>query len=406
MTSRELLALAVVAAPRRSRRCRGRAAAPRFVARRARCGASVSARLALALAAVALVEPGTTPSIGDWLVVDAAGGLLVGVIGAVGPRQRARLARLPRRRLDRVVRSRGARARVLRRSSSRSGRCSLAVPLAGNLGAAWLLVEATTAVSALLVGFSGKPRALEAGWKYLILTSLGLGVALLGIVLLAAGVAARRPRRLSPGASSAASARGPATRALVAYLLLLAGTRGEDRLGARPQLAARRALRGAARRSRRCSRRRCCRRCCSSPGGPSQALAPAARRRDGADRARRVRARLARGRGAVPLARRSPWKRLLAYSSLEHMGVLALGIGFAYAARARRRRDPRRRARAREGARLLRGDAAARARAARGRARRCAASARTQPRLGAALGHLARHARRRCRRRRSSRARC
>src|SRR4029453_14843194 len=64
----------------------------------------------------------------------------------------------------------------------------LAVPLAGNLGAAWLLVEATTAASALLVGYSGKARALEAGWKYLILTSLGLGVALLGIVCLAAGV--------------------------------------------------------------------------------------------------------------------------------------------------------------------------------------------------------------------------
>ena len=55
----------------------------------------------------------------------------------------------------------------------------LAVPLVGNLGAAWLLVEATTAASALLVGFSGHARALEAGWKYLVLTSLGLGVALL-----------------------------------------------------------------------------------------------------------------------------------------------------------------------------------------------------------------------------------
>jgi hydrogenase-4 component F len=33
---------------------------------------------------------------------------------------------------------------------------------------------------------------------------------------------------------------------------------------------------------------------------------------------------------AIPFLWRSlPWKRLLAYSSLEHMGVLALGIGFA-----------------------------------------------------------------------------
>ena len=32
---------------------------------------------------------------------------------------------------------------------------------------------------------------------------------------------------------------------------------------------------------------------------------------------------------AVPfLWRALPWKRLLAYSSLEHMGVIALGIGF------------------------------------------------------------------------------
>src|SRR5690606_32258052 len=45
-------------------------------------------------------------------------------------------------------------------------------------------LEATTAASALLVAFSGGRSALEAGWKYLILTSCGLAVALLGIVLL------------------------------------------------------------------------------------------------------------------------------------------------------------------------------------------------------------------------------
>jgi hydrogenase-4 component F len=87
----------------------------------------------------------------------------------------------------------------------------LAVPLAGNLGVAWLLVEATTAASALLVGFTGKPRALEAGWKYLVLTSLGLGVALLGIVILAAGIPAAacrssRGRRCRPTPAGASGA--------------------------------------------------------------------------------------------------------------------------------------------------------------------------------------------------------
>ena len=61
---------------------------------------------------------------------------------------------------------------------------------------------------------------------------------------------------------------------------------------------------------------------------------------------------------AVPfLWRPLPWKRLLAYSSLEHMGVIALGIGFgtplAFAGVA----DPHHRSRRRQGARLLRGDA-------------------------------------------------
>ena len=60
----------------------------------------------------------------------------------------------------------------------------VAVPLANNLGVAWLVVEATTAASALLVAFSGTRNALEAGWKYLVLTSVGLTVALMGIVML------------------------------------------------------------------------------------------------------------------------------------------------------------------------------------------------------------------------------
>ena len=49
-------------------------------------------------------------------------------------------------------------------------------------------VEATTAASALLVASSGRRSALEAGWKYLVLTTLGLAIALLGIVVLYAAI--------------------------------------------------------------------------------------------------------------------------------------------------------------------------------------------------------------------------
>jgi len=57
------------------------------------------------------------------------------------------------------------------------------VPLFDNLGLVWVAIEATTIVSALLVGFARTPAAIEAAWKYLILGSVGIGFALLGTLL-------------------------------------------------------------------------------------------------------------------------------------------------------------------------------------------------------------------------------
>jgi hydrogenase-4 component F len=59
-----------------------------------------------------------------------------------------------------------------------------AVPLLDSLGLVWVGIEATTIVSALLVGFARTPAAIEAAWKYLILGSIGIGFALLGTLLL------------------------------------------------------------------------------------------------------------------------------------------------------------------------------------------------------------------------------
>lgn len=58
-----------------------------------------------------------------------------------------------------------------------------AVPIVDNLGLVWVGIEATTIVSALLVGFARTPAAIEAAWKYLILGSIGIGFALLGTLL-------------------------------------------------------------------------------------------------------------------------------------------------------------------------------------------------------------------------------
>jgi hydrogenase-4 component F len=59
-----------------------------------------------------------------------------------------------------------------------------AVPLVDSLGLVWVGIEATTIVSALLVGFARTPTAIEAAWKYLILGSIGIGFALLGTLLI------------------------------------------------------------------------------------------------------------------------------------------------------------------------------------------------------------------------------
>jgi hydrogenase-4 component F len=60
----------------------------------------------------------------------------------------------------------------------------LLVVLANNLGVMWFAVEATALSSVLLVALYNRRTSLEAAWKYIILGSLGLALALLGTVFL------------------------------------------------------------------------------------------------------------------------------------------------------------------------------------------------------------------------------
>jgi len=60
----------------------------------------------------------------------------------------------------------------------------LLVAMANNLGIMWIAVELTTLASVFLITFHDRDTSLEAGWKFLVLGSLGLGFALLGTVLL------------------------------------------------------------------------------------------------------------------------------------------------------------------------------------------------------------------------------
>lgn len=321
MTAREWLATAVLVTPLAG--IGAAAVAPHALLSRAEIVIScLSAIAAAALAVVALAEPAHR-ELGRWVVVDPAGGLLIGVIGAVGLASALVSPQFLAARRESLFRADRA-DRIYWATLFGFWAVLLAVPLAGNLGAAWLAIEATTAASALLVGFSGRPRALEAGWKYLILTSLGLGVALLGILVLQAAAGGGGLETLTwRGLPHASLDRETA---VVAYVLLLAGLAAKigwapvhnwlpDAHSEAPAPVS--ALLSAA----------------LLPAvllvawRSQQALAPTIG--EGTAGGVLVGFGLVSLGVAVPfLWRAQAWKRLLAYSSLEHMGVIALGIGF------------------------------------------------------------------------------
>ena len=62
---------------------------------------------------------------------------------------------------------------------------SMAVaPLVNGLALLWVAIEITTVVSALLVAIDDTDGATEASWKYVLLASLGLGIALLATIIM------------------------------------------------------------------------------------------------------------------------------------------------------------------------------------------------------------------------------
>ncbi len=53
-----------------------------------------------------------------------------------------------------------------------------------NIAIMWIAIEGSTLAAALLIGFERSKAALEAGWKYVILSSVGIALALFGTILI------------------------------------------------------------------------------------------------------------------------------------------------------------------------------------------------------------------------------
>ncbi len=132
--------------------------------------AVLSSGLALSVAALRDQVPATA---GGLLRADSLSAYMLSVVGAVGLTTTWGSLRRG------VVSSRVYRSLVC----LFLGAMSLAL-LADNLGVMWAAVEATTIATAFLVGHHRTRRSLEAAWKYVVLGSVGVAIAFLGIVVL------------------------------------------------------------------------------------------------------------------------------------------------------------------------------------------------------------------------------
>ena len=181
---------------------------------------SMLAALALSIvAALGAVVTGEVSGMGGWLVCDGLGALIVVLVAFVG--------------FTSALYSVGYLAH--HHSSDRSDMRAyfsqfnlfmvslLAVPLMANVALLWVALELTTLLSAFLVGFYGTSEALEAAWKYAVLTTLGAIIALLGILMLYWGTSFLGTEAFTWNELIAAAPSMPVSIVWPAFLLILIG---------------------------------------------------------------------------------------------------------------------------------------------------------------------------------------
>jgi len=100
----------------------------------------------------------------------------------------------------------------------------LAIPILAEPTLVWISVALTTLTSALIVSFDDTREALEAAWKYVVLSLMGAGVALFGFLLLYSALqASGSDATFSWSGLIQAAPRMPPALLQVAFLLILIG---------------------------------------------------------------------------------------------------------------------------------------------------------------------------------------
>jgi len=198
----------------------------------------------------------------------------------------------------------------------------------GNLGLLWVLIEASTLASAVLVGLEAKASSLEAAWKYIIISSFGVTMALVATLFLyyaASSLSLSPNQRLTWPALFAHATLLQHDSLRLAFLLAVIG------YGTKVGLAPMHTWLPDAH---------------SEAPSPASAMLSAALLNTGMYAIFRFQAialpELGRYTnhvllvfgfasiviGALFMVRRGNFKRLFAYSSIEHMGIVSVALGF------------------------------------------------------------------------------
>jgi hydrogenase-4 component F len=205
------------------------------------------------------------------------------------------------------------------------GLISLAI-CSHHLGLMWVAIEGTTLVTAPLIYFNRSPRSIEATWKYLLVGSVGIALALLGTFFLAyASLRGGRGATLDLAELIAAGPGMSAPWLRAAFILLLVGY--GTKMGLAPMHTWKPDAYGEA------------------SGAVGAILAGGVTSGAFLALMRIYQITVAAGQGAfasrllvfmglfsmatagVFMINQRDFKRMLAYSSVEHMGILALGVG-------------------------------------------------------------------------------
>jgi hydrogenase-4 component F len=176
-----LLVLLPLGAPVIAGAIAGMAPAGRLVGARATIAAAAAILAAGIAAAIAVVRDGALVA-GSLLRIDALSAVMLVVIGAVGLIATTASVDYLRQELS-SGETTARRAQVYSILLPAFLAAMVLAVLSDNLGLLWASIEATTVVTAFLVGHRRTRGSVEATWKYVIICSVGIALAYLGTVL-------------------------------------------------------------------------------------------------------------------------------------------------------------------------------------------------------------------------------